>query len=75
MTHRWLERCCKRFDETEGHYGYEQTLFPIVQGSVYKDLRKESAEFVASMDRDGNAIGGLAVGEPVEEMYEHTDFV
>lgn len=75
MTHRWLERCCKRFDETEGLYGYNQTLFPIVQGSVYDDLRKQSAEFIASMDREGNAIGGLSVGEPAEEMYKHTEIV
>lgn len=75
MTHRWLERCCKRFDETEGLYGYKQTLFPIVQGSVYDDLRKQSAEFIASMDREGNAIGGLSVGEPAEEMYKHTEIV
>ncbi|MDL2296678.1 tRNA guanosine(34) transglycosylase Tgt [Bacteroidales bacterium OttesenSCG-928-B11] len=73
ITHNWLERCCKRFDETDGKYGYSQTLFPIVQGSVYKDLRKESAEFVASMNREGNAIGGVSVGEPTELMYEMTD--
>ncbi len=75
MTHRWLERCCQRFDETEGLYGHSQTLFPIVQGSVYDDLRKESAEFIASMNREGNAIGGLSVGEPEEDMYEHTEIV
>lgn len=75
MTHRWLERCCKRFDEAEGLYGYSQTLFPIVQGSVYDDLRKESAEFIASMNREGNAIGGLSVGEPEEDMYKHTEIV
>ena len=75
MTHRWLERCCKRFDETEGLYGYEQTLFPIVQGSVYSDLRKQSATFIASMNREGNAIGGLSVGEPAEEMYAMTEEV
>lgn len=75
MTHRWLERCCKRFDETEGLYGYSQTLFPIVQGSVYDDLRKESAEYIASMNREGNAIGGLSVGEPEEDMYKHTEIV
>ncbi|WKN30459.1 tRNA guanosine(34) transglycosylase Tgt [Porifericola rhodea] len=75
MTHRWLKRCCERFDSTEGRYGYEQTLFPIVQGSVYQDLRKESAEFIASCERDGNAIGGLAVGEPAEMMYEMTELV
>jgi queuine tRNA-ribosyltransferase len=75
MTHRWLKRCCTRFDETEELYGYKQTLFPIVQGSVYDDLRKKSAEFIASMDREGNAIGGLSVGEPAEEMYKHTEIV
>lgn len=75
MTHRWLERCCKRFDETEGLYGYEQTLFPIVQGSVYSELRKQSASFIASMNREGNAIGGLSVGEPAEEMYAMTEEV
>jgi queuine tRNA-ribosyltransferase len=75
MTHRWLERCCKRFDETEPHYGYEQTLFPIVQGSTYTDLRKQSAEAIASFERPANAIGGLSVGEPAEEMYAMTDIV
>lgn len=75
MTHRWLQRCCDRFDQTEGKYGYSQTLFPIVQGSVYKDLRKESAEAIASQNREGNAIGGLSVGEPAEMMYEMTDLV
>jgi queuine tRNA-ribosyltransferase len=70
MTHRWLDRCIARFDATEGRYGYQQYLFPIVQGSTYKDLRRESAEVIASKDRTGNAIGGLAVGEPAEEMYE-----
>lgn len=75
MTHRWLKRCIKRFDETEGKYGYSQTLFPIVQGSVYKDLRKQSAEFIAEQGREGNAIGGLSVGEPAEEMYEMTELV
>ena len=75
MTHRWLKRCCTRFDETESKYGYNQTLFPIVQGSVYDDLRERSAEFIASMDREGNAIGGLSVGEPAEDMYKHTDIV
>ena len=69
MTHRWLDRCIARFDSTEPHYGYGQTLFPIVQGSTYTDLRMESAEFVAQKNRPGNAIGGLAVGEPAEEMY------
>ncbi|MCH7399048.1 tRNA guanosine(34) transglycosylase Tgt [Belliella sp. DSM 107340] len=75
MTHRWLKRCIDRFDSTEGKYGYRQTLFPIVQGSVYKDLRKQSAEFIASCDREGNAIGGLSVGEPAEMMYEMTEMV
>ncbi|MDG1278820.1 MAG: tRNA guanosine(34) transglycosylase Tgt [Algoriphagus sp.] len=75
MTHRWLKRCIHRFDETEGKYGYSQTLFPIVQGSVYKDLRIQSAEFIASCDREGNAIGGLSVGEPAEMMYEMTELV
>ncbi|RYU92952.1 tRNA guanosine(34) transglycosylase Tgt [Emticicia agri] len=75
MTHRWLKRCCDRFDATEGLYGYSQTLFPIVQGSVYKDLRIQSAEFIAGQNREGNAIGGLAVGEPAEKMYETIDYV
>lgn len=75
MTHRWLDRCIQRFDETEGHYGYDQTLFPIVQGSTYKDLRKQSAEVIASKGREGNAIGGLSVGEPAEMMYEMTELV
>lgn len=75
MTHRWLKRCCDRFDQTEGKYGYSQTLFPIVQGSVYKDLRRKSAETIASHQREGNAIGGLSVGEPAEDMYEMTELV
>lgn len=75
MTHRWLVRGLKRFDETEGKYGYSQTFFPIVQGCVYPDLRRQSAEFVASQQREGNAIGGLAVGEPVEKMYEMIEVV
>ena len=75
MTHRWLKRCCDRFDSTEGLYGYRQTLFPIVQGSTYKDLRKQSAEAIASFEREGNAIGGLSVGEPAEMMYEMTELV
>lgn len=75
LTHRWLKRCQTRFDETEGKYGYKQTFFPIVQGSVYKDLRKTSAEFIAQQGRDGNAIGGLSVGEPAEMMYEMTEWV
>lgn len=74
-THRWLKRCMDRFDATEGKYGYSQTLFPIVQGSMYKDLRVQSAEFVASCGREGNAIGGLSVGEPAEVMYEMTDII
>ena len=75
MTHRWLERCCSRFDETPVQYDYRQTLFPIVQGSIYKDLRVKSAETIASFERDGNAIGGLSVGEPHEMMYEQTEVV
>jgi queuine tRNA-ribosyltransferase len=75
MTHRWLKRCCDRFDATEPKYGYGQTLFPIVQGSVYKDLRVQSAETIASFGREGNAIGGLSVGEPAETMYELTELV
>lgn len=75
MTHRWLKRCCERFDNTEALYGYDQTLFPIVQGSVYKDLREKSAEVIASFGREGNAIGGLSVGEPAEEMYAMTEIV
>jgi queuine tRNA-ribosyltransferase len=75
LTHRWLDRCCTHFDQTEGHYGYSQSLFPIVQGSTYKDLREKSAEFIASKNREGNAIGGLSVGEPAELMYEMTGLV
>jgi len=75
LTHRWLKRCCTRFDETDSKYGYSQTLFPIVQGSVYKDLREKSAEFIAQQNCAGNAIGGLSVGEPAEEMYAMTDVV
>jgi queuine tRNA-ribosyltransferase len=75
LTHRWLKRCCTRFDETQNRYDYKQTLFPIIQGSTYKDLRKQSAEFIASMDREGNAIGGLSVGEPDDEMYAMTELV
>ncbi|MEY4902480.1 MAG: tRNA guanosine(34) transglycosylase Tgt [Bacteroidota bacterium] len=75
MTHRWLKRCCDRFDATEGLYGYPQTLFPIVQGSVFPDLRRQSAEVIASFEREGNAIGGLSVGEPAEDMYSMTDLV
>ncbi|MDO1447798.1 tRNA guanosine(34) transglycosylase Tgt [Rhodocytophaga aerolata] len=75
MTHRWLKRCCDRFDSTSPEYGYSQTLFPIVQGSTFKDLRKQSAEVIASFEREGNAIGGLSVGEPAELMYEMTELV
>lgn len=70
LTHRWLARCVKRMSETECPYGYEQSLFPIIQGSTFKDLRQISSEYVASMECDGNAIGGLSVGEPEEMMYE-----
>ncbi len=75
LTHKWLERCFKRFNETEPLYGYSQSLFPIVQGCVYKDLRQESAHFVTQFDADGYAIGGLAVGEPTEKMYEMIEVV
>lgn len=75
LTHNWLDRCIKRFNETEPKYGYQQSLFPIVQGCVFKDLREKSAEFVASKNADGNAIGGLAVGEPVDKMYEMIEVV
>ncbi len=75
LTHRWLARCMKRFKETDPHYGYEQSLFPIVQGSTYRDLRIKSAEVIASHNADGNAIGGLSVGEPAEMMYEITELV
>lgn len=75
LTHRWLQRCIERFDSTEPLYGYSQTLFPIVQGSTYPDLRRASAEFVAALGREGNAIGGLSVGEPAEDMYAMTDLV
>ena len=75
MTHRWLKRCIERLDTTEPLYGYEQTLFPIVQGSTFKDLRRQSAEFIAEQGRAGNAIGGLSVGEPAELMYEMTELV
>jgi queuine tRNA-ribosyltransferase len=75
LTHRWLDRCVTRFNETEPKYGYNQALFPIVQGSVYKDLRIESAEFIASKNCFGNAIGGLSVGEPADEMYAMTEVV
>ena len=75
ITHSWLDRCVKRFRETDPVYDYSQTLFPIVQGSVYRDLRKQSAEKIASVECEGNAIGGLSVGEPVEIMYELTELV
>ena len=75
ITHHWLDRCIERFKNTPPVYGFQQSLFPIVQGSTYKDLRVKSAEFIASKGADGNAIGGLSVGEPVEEMYEMTDLV
>ncbi|MBC7745247.1 MAG: tRNA guanosine(34) transglycosylase Tgt [Flavobacterium sp.] len=75
LTHRWLKRCCNQFDSTQPLYSHSQTMFPIVQGSIYKDLRKQSAEIIASYERDGNAIGGLSVGEPAEEMYAMTEVV
>ena len=75
LTQRWLDRCIKRFKETEPLYGYEQTLFPIVQGCTYKDLRQEAAKYVADKGADGNAIGGLAVGEPTDVMYEMIEVV
>ncbi len=73
LTHRWLDRCIQRLAETPDKYGYTQNLFPIVQGSTYKDLRTASAEYIASVGAAGNAIGGLSVGEPEEMMYEFTD--
>lgn len=75
LTHGWLERCVKRYNETEPLYGYHQTLFPIVQGCVYPELRCESAHFAANLDAEGYAIGGLAVGEPAEQMYEMIEVV
>ncbi len=75
LTHRWLDRCIDRFNTTEPKYGYNQVLFPIVQGSTYKDLRIQSAEYIASKNCVGNAIGGLSVGEPAEEMYAMTEVV
>ena len=75
ITHKWLARCVKRVEETEPKYGYGQSLFPIVQGSTFRDLRKQSAETIASYGADGNAIGGLSVGEPHEVMYEMTGLV
>jgi queuine tRNA-ribosyltransferase len=75
ITHQWLGRCVNRFNETKPLYNYEQSLFPIVQGSTYRDLRKKSAEVIASYEADGNAIGGLSVGEPHDIMYEITELV
>ena len=75
MTHRWLNRCINHLEKLPFKYGHEQTFFPIVQGSTYKDLRKQSAEYIASMGAEGNAIGGLSVGEPAEEMYAMTEVV
>jgi queuine tRNA-ribosyltransferase len=75
MTHRWLERCVAHLKKVPFKYGYEQTFFPIVQGSTYKDLRQQSADYIASVGAEGNAIGGLSVGEPAEEMYAMTDVV
>ena len=75
LTQRWLDRCLKRFQETQPLYGYQQSLFPIVQGCTYKDLRQEAAKFIADKGADGNAIGGLAVGEPTEVMYEMIEVV
>ncbi len=75
LTQDWLERCCKRFDETEPLYDYSQTLFPIIQGCVYPDLRVQAVEYAVALDREGYAIGGLAVGEPTEVMYEMLELV
>ena len=75
LTQRWLDRCIRRFNETEPLYGYKQALFPIVQGCTFKDLRQEAAKFVADKGAEGNAIGGLAVGEPTEVMYEMIEIV
>jgi queuine tRNA-ribosyltransferase len=75
LTHQWLKRCVDRIQTTEPKYGYTQALFPIVQGSVYKDLREQSAEYIASQNQPGNAIGGLSVGEPHEDMYAMTSLV
>lgn len=75
MTHRWLDRCVSHLEKSPAKYGYEQTLFPIVQGSTYKDLRSQSAEYIANVGAQGNAIGGLSVGEPAEEMYAMTEVV
>ncbi|MEO5675190.1 MAG: tRNA guanosine(34) transglycosylase Tgt [Chitinophagales bacterium] len=75
LTHRWLTRCVSRFQQTSSPYHYKQTLFPIIQGSTFKDLRIQSAEFIALQNLEGNAIGGLSVGEPAEEMYAMTEAV
>ncbi|MFL2643389.1 MAG: tRNA guanosine(34) transglycosylase Tgt [Flavobacteriales bacterium] len=75
LTHKWLDRCIKRFNSTEKKYEYEQYLFPIAQGSTYKDLRIQSAEYISKTNSFGNAIGGLSVGEPAEEMYAMTELV
>ena len=75
LTHKWLDRCINRFDSSDNKYGYDQFLFPIVQGSTYKDLRIKSAEYIANTNSFGNAIGGLSVGEPAEEMYLMTEVV
>jgi len=75
MTHRWLDRCMTHLEKTPFKYGYSQTFFPIVQGSTYKDLRIQSAEYIANAGAEGNAIGGLSVGEPAEEMYAMTEVV
>lgn len=75
LTHDWLGRCLARFNSTEAYYGHQQSLFPIVQGGIYDELRKKSAENIAALNLDGNAIGGLSVGEPEEELYRITDLV
>ena len=75
MTHRWLDRCISHLDKVPLKYGYDQTFFPIIQGSTYKDLRRQSAEYIANSNQQGNAIGGLSVGEPAEEMYAMTEVV
>ena len=75
MTHRWLDRCVNHLEKIPFKYGFSQAFFPIVQGSVYKDLRQQSAEYIANTNAVGNAIGGLSVGEPAEEMYAMTDVV
>lgn len=75
MTHRWLDRCISHLEKTPLKYGYDQAFFPIIQGSTYKDLRQQSAEYIAGVDAVGNAIGGLSVGEPAEEMYAMTEVV